>query len=261
MSQLLGNLSRLRRYPVKSMAGEELKEAYVQPERGIVGDRLFGYHLVGSNKPGVSGNYLTARKAPELLLCQPSIVDEPTLLQPYPQDYQAKVMVQLPPEFGLGQFAYLDDPALLDFLKRKYGFEVEVDNRGSIFDQKAISLLGMPSLRALEDTINYGRSESDLCLLDPLRFRENMYIDWEQEAGYEERLLNNILRIGEQMKIRVEEPTGRCVMVNFDSHSAEKDSGILKAIGALNKGKFGVYCSVVEPGVVRVGDEVYLEEE
>jgi len=62
MSQLLGKLERLRRYPVKSMGGEDCSALFVQASpHGLVGDRLFGLRKKGSNLPGVSKNYVSVR--------------------------------------------------------------------------------------------------------------------------------------------------------------------------------------------------------
>jgi uncharacterized protein YcbX len=64
---LVGKVESLWRYPVKSMRGEELEEAFVGFS-GVYGDRLFAFKSSAAPK-GVP--YLTGREQEEMLLYQP----------------------------------------------------------------------------------------------------------------------------------------------------------------------------------------------
>ena len=64
---LIGHVESVWRYPVKSMAGEELSEIYAG-FGGVWGDRLFA--LKSSATP-IGFPYLTGREAHELLLYRP----------------------------------------------------------------------------------------------------------------------------------------------------------------------------------------------
>ena len=64
---LIGHVESVWRYPVKSMAGEELPEIYAG-FGGVWGDRLFA--LKSSATP-IGFPYLTGREAHELLLYRP----------------------------------------------------------------------------------------------------------------------------------------------------------------------------------------------
>lgn len=143
-------------------------------------------------------------------------------------------------------------------MEEKYGVALEVDASRGIFDHGEISLVGIPSLQALEKLLAKEKTEEDF-FLDPLRFRENMYIAWDQEPWYEQMLINQTIFIGEKVKMRIDSINHRCVMVNVDPYSAQKDPKILEAVGKINKANFGVYCHVLEPGIIRVGDGVFLE--
>jgi hypothetical protein len=52
----------------------------------------------------------------------------------------------------------------------------------------------------------------------------------------------------------------RCVMVNLDPDTAEKDSEVMKAVVRLNENCAGVYGTVVRAGELRVGQVVILRE-
>ena len=56
--------------------------------------------------------------------------------------------------------------------------------------------------------------------------------------------------------MRVDQRDERCVMVNVDPQTSERDPGVLRAIAQQREACLGVYGSTVAPGPVRVGDRV-----
>ena len=64
---VIGRIESVWRYPVKSMAGEELPETYAG-FAGIWGDRLFAFKS-SATPPGFP--YLTGREAHQLLMYRP----------------------------------------------------------------------------------------------------------------------------------------------------------------------------------------------
>lgn len=52
----------------------------------------------------------------------------------------------------------------------------------------------------------------------------------------------------------------RCVMVNLDPDTAEKNSEVMKTVVRLNKNYAGGYGTVVRAGEVRVGEVVTLAD-
>jgi uncharacterized protein YcbX len=52
----------------------------------------------------------------------------------------------------------------------------------------------------------------------------------------------------------------RCVMVNLDPDTAEKDSQVMKSVVRLNENYAGVYCTVMRAGELSVGQVVTLGE-
>ncbi len=59
--------------------------------------------------------------------------------------------------------------------------------------------------------------------------------------------------------MRVDKRDKRCVIVNLDPMTAERNSSALRAIGRERNACLGVYGSTVEPGRVIVDDPVLLD--
>ena len=89
---------------------------------------------------------------------------------------------------------------------------------------------------------------------DLRRFRPNIYFvgaDGPVELGW----IGRRVRIGD-LVLSVDEPCERCVITTIDPDTIAVDLDVLKRTNAELHGNMGAYCSVVEPGVVTVGDVV-----
>jgi len=129
--------------------------------------------------------------------------------------------------------------------------------------QRPVRLLARdPADRGADDapvTLMSQASLDALAVPDPRRFRMTITIDgvgaWD-EHGWGGREL----AAGDAV-LRVTEPVRRCVVTTRDPDSGRRDAPTLKALADL-RGKddvtFGVWCEVVAPGRVRIGDTVAL---
>ena len=121
---VVGRVESLWRYPVKSMRGEELPEAFIG-FAGVYGDRLYAF---GNSAASKGFPYLTGRERGEMLLCQPRFRHPEyanrhpisrrrksgTGLTPvYPSSADMIVDVQTP----TGDVLAVDDPALVALLR------------------------------------------------------------------------------------------------------------------------------------------------
>ena len=91
---------------------------------------------------------------------------------------------------------------------------------------------------------------------DRRRFRPNVVIegvDGPAELGW----VGSRLRLGEAL-LFVDKPCERCVITTIDPDTIEVDLEVLKRTRRELDGLMGVYCSVLEPGAVAVGDPVTL---
>ena len=76
--QIVGRIESLWRYPVKSMRGEQLQEAYIGFS-GMYGDRLYAFRSSAAPK---GFPYLTAREQEKMLLYRPVYRDAEHMSKP-----------------------------------------------------------------------------------------------------------------------------------------------------------------------------------
>lgn len=56
--------------------------------------------------------------------------------------------------------------------------------------------------------------------------------------------------------MRVNVRDSRCMVINFDPETTERDPAVLRAVAQQRERCLGVYGSVVRPGVLRAGDRI-----
>ena len=81
----------------------------------------------------------------------------------------------------------------------------------------------------------------------------------EGEQGFvEDAWIGHTLAIGDEVRLSVTGPCGRCVMTTLAQGELPTDSGILRTAVQHNQGHVGVYAAVVRGGTMRRGDRVRL---
>jgi len=229
----VGRVAALWRYPVKSMAPEALERVQVG-WHGLAGDRRWGFVRIGHEHNGFP--WLTIREHPALARYQPRLVDP---ARPDATD----VRVQTPAGLDLD----VGDPALAAELGAVRVMKLD---RGA-FDTLPLSLITRQTLAGLDALV--GRA------LATQRFRPNLLIDAADRAAYpEDAWVGATLRIG-SVRLRVDKRDQRCVVVNVDPATSERDPAILRAIAGERQACLGVYGSVAEPGAIAIGDPVVLD--
>ena len=117
-------------------------------------------------------------------------------------------------------------------------------------DDEPVTLMSEASLQALA-------AEFDGTAPDPRRFRMNITIAGTQ-AWAEHAWRGHNVTIGEA-SLRVIAPVPRCVVTTRNPESGATDARILHALARL-RGKdditFGIWCEVLRPGGIHVGDAV-----
>lgn len=236
----LGRISAIFRYPVKSMAGELLDVARLG-WYGIEGDRRLAFRRL-TDESGFP--WLTASKLPQLVLYKPFGLDD-SAGEPLPTHVRT-------PD---GKEFELRSDELREEISGRYGSEVELMNlKHGIFDEACISVISLGTVHGVER--ESGRS------LDLRRFRPNVVIETNSAEPFEEdRWVGQTLIFGKNSgaALRVIMKDERCVMVNLDPDTAERDSEVMKTVVRMNENYAGVYGTVIRTGELRVGQVVTLE--
>lgn len=243
--ETIGTVEILRRYPVKSMAGEDIAEAFVS-YAGVVGDRVWS--LVDRRKEQQNFPWFSARDAPDLIRFVPRFAASFGADAPYPTERQYAVTVRTPE----GEEYAVTDPRFAESLRARYGKDllVRFSDRGAQ-DSRPVSVFGMSTLRALEREMNVS--------LDHRRFRANIYAAWESgEPFYEDRLVGKKLQIGEKCVMEVSKKDPRCKVIAIDPDTGEQNSAILSHVARTRENCVGVYAMVLREGIVRRGDRIFL---
>jgi uncharacterized protein YcbX len=232
--QEVGRVAALWRYPVKSMAGEPLDAADVS-WHGVAGDRRWAFVQPGLERSGFP--WLTIRERPEMGHHRPAFAD--------PDRPDASATLVRTPD---GEELDVVDPALAARLGS--GVRVIKQDRG-VFDTLPLSLITTQTIAALGELA--GRD------LEPQRFRPNLLVEAAGDAPYvEDGWVGRVLRVA-GLRLRVDQRDARCVMVNVDPQTTERDPAVLRAIARHREACLGVYGTTVAPGRVAVGDAVVLE--
>ena len=256
----IGKVDSLWRYPVKSMRGEELDEAFAgYPE--IYGDRVFAFK---SSASPTGFPYFTAREQRRLLQYRPRFrhpdkAARPVNLTeadrmgagPLAADI-SELMVDV--ETPEGKTLAIDDPVLMDMLRANVDAKHELTlmrSHRAMTDCRPMSLFSLQSARQL--------SEETGMSVDKRRFRANVYVELASEHGFgENELVGRSLKIGPKVIVSVLVRDARCVMITLDPDTSERTPAILKKVAQAHEGTAGVYGAVIVEGMLHKGDSVEL---
>jgi uncharacterized protein YcbX len=242
MPLAIGQVEAIFRYPVKSMAGEQLQAAQLG-WHGLDGDRRLAFRRVGdpSGFP-----WLTASKLPDLLLFTPHRREGGG-----PEDPLLPTHIRTPPGEEMPVFG--ED--LAQEVGRRYGAPVQMMQlRHGIFDDASISVLASDTVREIARVA--GQSP------EVRRFRPNVVVRLLRSTPFqEEEWLGGTLSFGEgndAPAIAVTMRDLRCSVVNLDPDSARPTPEVLKAVVRANQNHAGIYGAVTRIGRLAVGQTIFL---
>jgi uncharacterized protein YcbX len=254
----VGNVESVWRYPVKSMAGEALHEAYVG-YAGVYGDRAYAFLRAGA-PPGFP--YLTGRERRQMLLYRPRFRNAQIAAMP-PNHAEALKLAELTPVYpGMadlavevatpsGQVLAVDDPALLAMLAGEAalpGLSL-IHSHRAMTDARPVSLISVETVQQLGDEVGLA--------LDKRRFRANVVAQLGAAFG-EDAFVGRRLQIGSRVVIAVLDRDARCQMITIDPDTAEATPNIMRNVARAHGGNAGIYGAVLIEGVVRPGDSIVL---
>lgn len=97
--------------------------------------------------------------------------------------------------------------------------------------------------------------------LDPLRWRPNVYVTAAPGiTAREAELVGGTLRAGD-VELRVVDTIERCVTPTYDVATGESLPRVLEAVATRRANVVGIYCEVVTPGTLALGDAIAFGNE
>jgi uncharacterized protein YcbX len=257
---IIGKVDSLWRYPVKSMRGEELEEAFAGYP-GVYGDRVFAFK---SSASPAGFPYFTAREQRKLLQYQPRFrypgraacpvnLTEAASMGAGPLSADiSELMVDI--ETPEGKTLAIDDPVLIEMLlsdfDKKHQLTLMRSHR-AMTDCRPVSIFSLQSAQQL--------SEETETPIDKRRFRANVYLDLVSGNGFgENELVGRSLKIGSKVIVRVLERDARCAMITLDPDTSERTPAVLKKVAQAHEGMAGVYGAVLVEGLIQKGDSIEI---
>lgn len=294
MSEAVGAIEALWRFPVKSMPGERLDTAEVM-QGGVVGDRAYALIEAATGKV-VSGK--NPKLGPAMLGCRAEFAESPRAGEEPPP-----VRITLPdgtsstsdaPDVDailsdyLGRDVRLARAAPEDFTIDQYHPDIEgldpEGHRDTVTESKLGSAFfaeaGLPSAvptgaffdlfpvsvmtTSTLDQLNELRPESRF---DQRRFRMNVILGTADDGFVENDWIGRELELGDGVRLTVSLPDPRCVMTTMAQGELPKDTEVLRTLVRNNRidvagGLYpcaGVYTTVAAPGTLRAGDKAVLD--
>jgi uncharacterized protein YcbX len=114
--------------------------------------------------------------------------------------------------------------------------------------RKVVSFINLASVAAIEDAMG--------ALVDPLRFRGNVYVSgWPAWREFE--LVGQEIAVGPAARLRVIKRIERCAATNVEPYTGIRDLNIPRALmQRFDHADCGVYAEVIAPGEIAVGDAI-----
>jgi uncharacterized protein len=268
---LVGKVSSLWRYPVKSMLGEQLETVAVTPT-GLLGDRVYALWDRQTQRIASAKN---PKKWAKLLEFQAEFVASP------------QTQAAMPPvRFAMpnGDRLTSDQSNIDNMLSQLLGRDVELltavpespsldqywpdlegaANRdtvtqlfmpvGTFFDSCSIHAITTATLARLQQLYPEGQFE-------PARFRPNILIEpiSAESTFVENEWVGSQMTIGEKVCLKIDTPCPRCVVTTVAQSELPIDLNILRTTARHNNSIAGIRASVLQPGIVQCGDLIWLE--
>ncbi len=294
MTESVGAVDALWRFPVKSMAGEPL-DVVEATEGGLVGDRAYA---VIDAETGKVASAKHPKSWPNLLQCRARFVEQPQVGDDVPPvqitladgtavtsdapdagevmsrffGRRVRLAASAPDDFTIDQF-HPDIAGLDPEEHRNVVTETQLGSAyfagaglpspvpaGAFFDLFPVSVL-------TTSTLDHLGALAPATRFDVRRFRMNVIVRTEGDDFVENGWLGRNVRLGDELETAVFLPDPRCVMTTLEQDDLPRDRDVLGTLVQQNRldigggSRFpcaGVYAVVTSPGSVQRGDKVEL---
>jgi uncharacterized protein YcbX len=288
----VGTVRELWRFPVKSMQGERL-DAAALGVAGLLGDRAYA---IVDRESGKVASAKNPKRWPQLLDCRANFTRPPQSGEEVPP-----VQIELADGTSVtsdardvdavlsrffGREVRLARTAPADFTIEQYHPDIENLDPNGRCDEVADAKLGSDRVRQLgiplppseasfkdafpvsvisTSTLNRVGEVHPGSLADIRRFRMNLLVETDQPGFVENGWLGRTAAVGDDVRLMIAIPNGRCVMTIAAQPGLPHDSAILRALAEHNRldvpgrGLYpcaGVYAVTETGGTIRTSDPV-----
>ncbi len=278
----VGTVSEIWRYPVKSMQGEQLEDCEVHAS-GVLGDRVWAVRdeareaIVGAKRiAGLLSCEASFRVPPtrgvvphvEIVLPEGDVVrsDDASVAEQLSKALGREITLwPLQPKDDLDHYkaAPFDSPDTEAEIRSLLGLEADepipdlsayaevfryATPPGTYFDAYPIHVLTSSSLESLQSSARDSR-------IDVRRFRPNLLVETESNGFLEQSWIGKKVQVG-AVVLDIALHCVRCVMTTLPQPGLPEEPRIMRSLVRDSGQNLGVYASVVEEGLVRVGDTV-----
>jgi len=265
----IGSITKLIRYPIKSMQGEEINTSIIT-KKGLLGDRAYALIDIQTNKIVSAKNpkkWSNIFEYNSKFITEPSQKNMTNIQVTFPNNSiissseknidkllsssfnrNVKLTSTVPSEVQLEEY-YAD----IQEMEQPNTVEDATMANGTFFDLGTIHLLTNSTIAKLKELYPEGDFNIN-------RFRPNIFIDLDSTAiGFiEDGWVGKEIAIGNEVILKVQEPCPRCVMTTLKQKNIEKDTNILKTAIKNNNGNIGVYADVVRTGTINNNDIIQI---
>jgi uncharacterized protein YcbX len=259
---MLGTVAGLRRYPVKSMLGEDVDAGEVT-FTGLTGDRRLA---VVSRATGKIASAKFPRLWRDLLTVAVASADDHATVDAVLSDLlDEPVTLTAGPAPGAALDRAVPEAVLRDGVDAPVPAELmEIGGGGppgTFVDFAPLHLLTTSTLDRIAELSPHGRADLE-------RYRPNVVIATTAAGFIENDWLERILRVGDEIVLRVIARTPRCAVPTLAHGALPRDPDALRVLARHNRVEpldsldpepcAGVYAQVLRPGRIRTGDPVRL---
>lgn len=220
----MASVVEIWRYPVKSMAGERLDRCHIT-EGGLEHDRRWA---MIDRTPPREGKWFNIKQHAPLMTYRARMVD-------------GELSVTDPDGAAIGL-----ETAFERILEQSQRNVTLRELPGENFDDSHVLIVNLASIQAF--ALEAGMA------VDHRRFRANLYVEG-LEPEEELRWLGRRIRAGEA-ELEVTNRCERCKVITMDPDTTETTPHLLRVLVERHDERMGMYCRVVRPGRVAVGDHV-----
>jgi uncharacterized protein YcbX len=283
-TKVIGVITAIHRYPVKSMLGEELTAAAVKP-RGLAGDRIYALidsetgRVISSKRPKRWSRIFELRAYTDNAVWvqfptgEALHIDDASLPTRLGEFFGRAVSVSSSPapdaqfdeawvrDLKNGADPYFGQPSRLEDGEEMIAGGSSMGRDGNFFNLSPIHIVTTSSLRALSEAAPASR-------FDAQRFRPNIIIDTPGSGFLEADWPERKLHIG-TAEFRVTINVPRCVVTILAQGTLPQDPAILRTITSRNAIDvfqtgtqypcLGIYAEVLHAGEIHVGDIATFE--